>query len=227
MKRSLILILSIVLALSASTLGTLAYLSDEDSVVNTLTVGNVEITVDEAAVDANGELISGAERRDNNTYHLIPGMTYTKDPTLTVAKGSSEAYVRMLVTLDKYSEIKAIASLGGEEFALEDLVRGIESTTIWKCEANPVVDEMTNTITFEYRYYETVDASDAESDMPLEALFTSFAIPSEVTNDELQSIDGMKITVRGHAIQAAGFADADAAWAAFDQETSQQEGATE
>lgn len=226
MKRSLILILSIVLALSASTLGTLAYLSDEDSVVNTLTVGNVEIKVDEAAVDVNGERIQGAERRDNNTYHLIPGTTYTKDPTLTVIKGSSESYVRMLVTLDKYSEIKAIESLGEEGFTLEDLVSGIDST-IWKCEANPVVDELTNTITFEYRYHEAVDASDAENDRMLEALFTSFAIPSEVTNDELQSIDGMEITVRGHAIQASGFTSADAAWAAFDQETSQQEEATE
>ena len=224
MKRSLIMILCIVLALSASTLGTLAYLADDDFVVNTLTVGNVKIKVDEAAVDADGKSISDAERTDENTYHLIPGMKYTKDPTLTVEKGSSKSYVRMLVTLDHYSEIKAIESLGREAFALEKLVSEIDKNK-WILQGTKTVDQIANTITFEYRYYEVVDASAATSDKVLEPLFTSLNIPAQVTNDELQSIDNMKITVCGHAIQATGFDDADDAWTAFDQET--QEEATE
>ena len=224
MKHSLIMILSIVLALSASTLGTLAYLADDDFVVNTLTVGNVKIKVDEAAVDADGKLISDAERTDKNTYHLIPGMNYTKDPTLTVEKGSSKSYVRMLVTLDHYSEIKDIESLGEEAFALEKLVSEIDKNK-WILQGTKTIDQTANTITFEYRYHEPVDASAATSDKVLEPLFTSFTIPAQVTNDELQSIDNMKITVYGHAIQATGFEDADDAWTAFDQET--QEEATE
>lgn len=218
MKRSLILILSIVLALSASTLGTLAYLTDEDSAVNTLTVGNVQITVDETAVNTSGEAIQGEPRRQANHYHLIPGVSYTKDPTLTVVKGSSQAYVRMLVKLDKYSDIKKIASLGGDAFALENLVDGINSS-LWKLQANPTIDEQNDTITFEYRYYQAFDASDQDEDVELEALFNQFIIPSAVTNDELQAIDGMQITVYGHAIQAAGFSGESAAWDAFDQET--------
>lgn len=226
MKRSLILILSIVLALSASTLGTLAYLADEDSVVNTLTVGNVAITVDEAAVNTSGEKMPNEPRRKSNTYHLIPGMTYTKDPTLTVEKGSSESYVRMLVTLDHYSEIKEIDSLGGELFVLENLVGGIMQDK-WLVQNNKTIDQDADTITFEYRYFKAVDASAETEDQVLAPLFTSFTIPAEVTNDELQSIDNMKITVCGHAIQATGFTDADAAWNAFDQQIDTQEDATE
>lgn len=75
----------------------------------------------------------------------------------------------------------------------------------------------------EYRINEPVEASTSE-DTQLEPLFRNFTIPAEVTSDELETIDHMTITVRGHAIQSLGFEDADAAWAAFDQETSAEEG---
>ena len=222
MKRSLILILTIILALGASTLSTLAYLTSEDAVVNTLTVGKVKIVLDEAKVDGNGRKIKDGERVKGNEYHLIPGVTYDKDPTLTVKAGSSSAYVRMLVTLDKYDAIKEIDALGGENFQLTHLGIVIDETN-WTSVESPTIDDNNQTITFEYRYNKPVEASTSE-DTQLEPLFTNFTIPAEVTSDELETIDHMTITVRGHAIQSLGFQNAGEAWAAFDQETSAEEG---
>ena len=38
----------------------------------------------------------------------------------------------------------------------------------------------------------------------------------DTIDTQLEILNGMKIEVEAHAIQAAGFADADAAWTAFD-----------
>ena len=86
MKKNKILLLCLgaIVLVATSVLGTLAYLTSQDTVVNTFTVGQVDIKLDEAKVDENGEEIQGADRVKTNNYHLVPGMTYTKDPTMTV-----------------------------------------------------------------------------------------------------------------------------------------------
>ena len=62
-NRKLILILSLVLALTMSLGGTLAYLTDTDADVNTMTLGNVKIEQleYERVVDENGEWVSTGE----------------------------------------------------------------------------------------------------------------------------------------------------------------------
>lgn len=213
MKRKAILITVCVLVLvSASIMGTLAYLTSQDEAVNTFTVGQVDIVVDEADVDEDGVPIDGADRVEGNEYHLIPGKTYTKDPTLTVKKGSEESYVRMLVTIDKLSELDAIFAPDGAD--LLEIFGGYDAAK-WIYEGE---SESANTITYEFRYFETVDASDESADVVLEALFTSLTIPGEITGEQLKTINDMNITVIGHAIQKSGFNDADAAWAAFDEQ---------
>lgn len=51
-KRTLIMTLSLVLALSVSAFGTVAYMTDRTSVKNTFTIGGIDITVDETDTDA-------------------------------------------------------------------------------------------------------------------------------------------------------------------------------
>lgn len=53
-KRSIAIALSLVMAVSATAFGTIAYLTDRQSVTNTFTYGDVNITLDEAKVDENG-----------------------------------------------------------------------------------------------------------------------------------------------------------------------------
>lgn len=104
-KKTIALLLVLMLVFGVSVGGTMAYLMDTKSVTNTFTVGKVQITLDEALVDEYGASITGKEtvRIPNNDdeykdikgneYKLIPGHTYIKDPTVHVQPGSEKCYV--------------------------------------------------------------------------------------------------------------------------------------
>ena len=91
-SKALLLALCAVLLVAASVLGTLAYLTSQDQVTNTFTVGKVKINLDEAPVNEYGEEVEG-NRVKENTYKLIPGHTYTKDPTITVDDESEDCWL--------------------------------------------------------------------------------------------------------------------------------------
>lgn len=215
MKKSKVLLLTLcaVLIVVTSVLGTLAYLTSQDSVVNTFTVGNVSIVLDETAVTPDGSPIDGADRVKENNYHLVPGMTYVKDPTVTVIKGSEKSYVRMLVTINCYD---ALTDIFGEPFLPQYFVSGWDNT-IWRSTEVIDVDVNADTATYEFRYKDTVEPT-ADDDVVLDALFDSITVPGSMSADDMNSIKDLKITVVGYAIQAAGFADEDAAWTAFASE---------
>lgn len=201
---------------AASILGTVAYMTSQKKVTNTFTVGNVSIRLDEAIVDENGVAADPVNNRTNETnntqnYHLIPGQTYTKDPTVTVEANSEKAYVRMMVTITNYTNIKKAF---GDDFLPQNYVNGTWDSTLWVYTAT-TEDTQNDTITYEFRYFEPVTAGN--SDVKLSPLFTQFTLPGTVTGEALAKLaGGFDIDVEGHAIQAATFADADAAWAAFD-----------
>ena len=214
-KKILLCCICIIAVATASVLGTLAYLTDTDSAVNTFTVGRVQITIDEAKVNPDGTLVEGADRVQKNEYHLLPGMSYTKDPTLTVAADSEDAYVRMILTVHNASAVQAIL----DKYNLGDfsvLIGGWDQN-IWLYEGFNE-DTTANTISFEFRYKEIVEGSD--SDNVLDALFDTLIVPGEITGEEMQALydGGFKMEVFGHAIQATGFDTADYAWAAFDKQ---------
>lgn len=213
MKKSKILItvFCAVLLVVASVVGTLAYLTSESKVVNTFTVGNVNITLDEADVNENGVVVSNARVKENK-YHLVPGQTYVKDPTLTVKAKSEASYVRVLLSIDHASEFDAIYAPNQAD--LTTIFNGYDSTN-WVYEA-VTRDTANNTVTYEFRYKEIVTKSN--TDTVLDALFDSITVPGTFDGDDMASIADMKITVVGHAIQATGFADEDVAWTAFDQQ---------
>lgn len=203
-----------------SVAGTMAYLTAKDDVVNTFTVGQVHIQLDEAAVNEDGEEISGEDRRKANTYKLMPGSTYKKDPTVWVREDSEEAYVRMIVTLDKYSELK---ELFGDDFLPQYFVDW--NSTEWETTGVVTTDINKNTASYEFRYKNTYDATD-DGKAPtkdynernkLAPLFTYIEFPGkEITNESIATLEGLKINVVAHAIQASNFENADEAWKAFD-----------
>lgn len=209
-SKALLLSLCAVLLVTATVLGTMAYLTSQDQVVNTFTVGSVKISLDEADVKPDGSYESNHDARVKaNDYKLIPGHTYIKDPTVTVKKGSESSYVRMLVTLSNASELKEVF---GDSFLPEEYVKGWDSTA-WVSTGVAASDATNNTVTYEFRYKDTVAAPDA--DVVLDDLFESFTVPGDVSNDELAKLEDMTITVVAHAIQADGFDTAEAAWTAF------------
>ena len=209
-KKVFVTVLCAVLLVAASVLGTMAYLTSNDEVVNTFTVGNVQIKLDEAKANTDGSLSdNGATRVKANSYKLLPGHTYNKDPMVTVLKGSESSYVKMTVTFSHANELDAIFAPNGAN--MTSIFNGYDSNT-WIYKGN-VKDTAANTRTYEFWYEETVAAPTA--DVELDALFDSITVPGTITNAQLATIEGMTITVNGYAIQADGFANAEAAWAAY------------
>lgn len=217
MKKK-ILALCLVAALAATAVigGTLAYFTDTDDAVNTFTVGKVELILDETDVKPDGTQDTD-DRVHENDYHLIPGHQYIKDPTVTVKAGSEPSYVRVFVKLNKLAQLKAMF---GENFKPENYVDGTWDRELWPCAG--IVEEG-DTVTYEFRYRDIVSALDGEK--RLHPLFASFTVPGSVTGEQLAALgdsdpedqvdDSFRISITAQAIQADGFADADAAWKAF------------
>lgn len=208
-SKALLLTLCAVLLVAATIFGTMAYLTSTDTVTNTFTVGKVNIKLDEAKANPDGTLVEGAERVKANSYKLLPGHTYSKDPMVTVLNGSESSYVKMTVTFSKANELDAIFAPDGAN--LTRIFNGYDAAN-WIAKGN-TKDATANTRTYEFWYKEAVAAPTA--DVALDALFDSITVPGEITGAQLATIEGMTITVNAYAIQADGFADADAAWAAF------------
>ena len=210
-KKLLIMSVAMVLVCAFAVGMTIAYLTSTDSVVNTFTVGNVQIKLDEADVDEYGvPQGSPAPRVSRNDYKLIPGHEYTKDPTVTVLEGSERSYIKMTVTFSKSRELDAIFAPTGAD--LTSIFKGYDSTN-WICKGN-TENTTANTRTYEFWYKETVAAPTA--DVPLDALFDSITVPYTINNDQLKTIEDMTITVNAYAIQADGFeGNAEAAWTAY------------
>lgn len=236
--KALLMSLCAVLLVAASVLGTMAYLTDSKDVKNTFTVGNVSIDLDEAKVNTDGTVVTGADRVKTNSYKLLPGHTYVKDPTVTVLKPSVESYVRMKVTFNNAKEIIALCTdpkFEGEVTGVENafplirMVKFVEANAAkWdgiipdnmvetdEMLAQPkyfVEDKTNNTLTYYFYYNKTVAAPDGNVVLP--TLFDSIKVPTWVTGDQLAKLNDFQINVVAEAIQADGFKDADAAWAAF------------
>lgn len=208
-NKALLLALCAVLLVTASVFGTMAYLTDSKTVTNTFTVGSVAIKLDEAKANTDGSLVDGADRVKANNYKLLPGHTYNKDPMVTVLSGSESSYIKMTVTFSKANELDAIFTPDGAN--LTSIFNGYDAVN-WVYKGN-TKDATADTRTYEFWYKETVDAPDA--DVALDALFDSITVPGEITKEQLATIKGMTITVNAYAIQADGFTDAEAAWAAY------------
>lgn len=228
-RKAILLVLCVICLVVASVMGTLAYLTDDDSVTNTFTVGKIGITLDEAKanlegkpVDANGgvlEDVAKAPRVQANEYHLLPGHEYVKDPTVTVLANSADCYVRMMVTINKQDELDDIFEEINEgaqtPITIQNVLTGWDNAK-WELFAETEKD---NERVYEFRYYDTVKKSDQIT--KLAPLFTKIEMPGAITKEQLATLytenaaNNLKITVVAHAIQADGFDTADAAWAAF------------
>lgn len=181
--KALLLTVCAVLLVAATVFTTVAYLKSTDAVTNTFTVGKVAITLDEAKVDEYGDAVTPATRVKANTYKLIPGHSYLKDPTVHFAAGSEASYLFVKVE-NGLSAIEA-----GTTIEAQILANG------WtKLEGETGV------------YYKQVEASTTAVDYKV---FDRFEIGE---NADVSDYGTANITVTAYAIQADGFATAAAAW---------------
>lgn len=221
-KKHLMTFLSLVLVAVVSIGVTFAYLTDEESNTNTFTVGKVGIELDEAEVNLDGTIKSD-KRVKENTYHLLPGHTYIKDPTVTVDEKSEDAYVRMLVTVENIDKLTNALSdakyYDNGIFLLQMLCVDENGNNTWDSTTWNYAGCTTNgnNCTYEFRYKEIVAKSDTAT--KLSALFSKITVPGEIDNDGIAGLNTVKIVATAHAIQADGFATADAAWSNFPTDT--------
>ena len=182
-SKALLLTLCAVLLVAASVLGTMAYLTSRDQVVNTFTVGSVAITLDETDVDNS---TADASRDQANSYKLMPGHTYTKDPIVHVDSTSEECYLFVKVA----NEITAIE--GGTTVADQMTEKG------WV----PVNSAPGVYVYTQNNQNNTPAVVAGGSDV---TVFDNFTISGTVDNATLATYNNKTITVTAYAIQADGF----------------------
>ena len=212
-RKILVSLAALALVAAISIGGTLAYLTSKDTVTNTFTVGNVSITLDEADVNEDGAKLyqqdngkldtvvtsTLADRVKTNNYKLIPGHTYTKDPTVHVKAKSENSYVFVKVE----NPITDLEAAGKTTIAAQIATNG------WK--------ELTNTegTAIAGVYYKEYTKNEAQVDLKV---FDSFKLADNAdttkTADEKSVYDGAQIIVTAYAVQMDGFTSAYAAWSA-------------
>lgn len=215
-NKGLLLSLCAVLLVAVTALGTMAYLTATDEVKNTFTVGKVQLELDEAKVNTDGEPLKEnevvdreeADRVKANSYKLVPGHTYTKDPTVTVLAESEKSYVRVLVTFTNYQALEAIfepINDPAEVFIGYDAAKWIPVTETKNTDGSK---------TYEFRYFTPVEPTGLQAEK-LAPLFTEIKLPGTINNTQLETLAGTEMKVVAQAIQVDGFASEDKAWEAF------------
>lgn len=225
LRRVLLLASCAVMLVCLSVGATLAYLTATATVTNTFTVGNVKITLDEAATTYNAEKNEYVQAKDendpekdaarvtSNQYKIQPGVKILKDPTIHVAAGSEKCYIRAIVTVTYNKEADTILAQAKnwiQDLNTKDFAISVQSAR--------TESEGKYTVVYECRYKETVDQTKASEAKDIN-LFKGINVPTELTGDEIAALAGLEIKIVAHAMQADGFTTADLAWAAFDSST--------
>lgn len=92
-KKTLLTICAFVLVVALSVAGTVAYLTDStEAIVNTFTVGNVDITLEETTTN----------------YKMVPGNDIAKNPKAAVLTGSEDCY--LFVKIEKSANFDSFMS---------------------------------------------------------------------------------------------------------------------
>ena len=123
----------------------------------------------------------------SKNYKLIPTRTYTKDPIIHVDAASENCYVFVRVE----NGVSVIA----------DQIATQMTTNHWES-----VDGETNV------YYYEVDSNSIVAGGANLPVFNSFSIPATATYAEISGAAGQSVVVTAYAVQAEGFASAQAAW---------------
>ena len=184
-KKALLFVLAAALLIVASVGGTLAWLSAQtDTIENTFTVGNVTLDLYEHTLNSDGKTLTTTQTKDGNEYHLVPGVTYGKDPTLVVKANSEECYL--------FFKVEVASTLSGKlSYTL--------NTTGWTA------------LTSETGvYYRVVSKSTTDQSF---SLLTNNQISVASSVEDLAGIgatDALSFT--GYAIQKEGMTDAADAW---------------
>lgn len=160
------LVLALVLTLGCVVGGTVAWLTAQSAeVTNTFTVGDINITLAETT---------------GTSYKVIPGASQSKNPKVTVVKGSEKCYVYVKVT--------------------NNLVIGSDTVgTVDIDETNWVKVGASGNTTL-YRYKDVVDAASAAKEL---TVFTTVSYDDEkILKTNISQLENKTIVVQAYAHQS-------------------------
>ena len=193
MKRKITLVIAFVLVLCAGIGGTMAWLSaTSDKVVNTFTVGDINISLTETTGTFNGI--------NTRSFDFVPGDEIAKDPKVTVEADSEACYlfVRVIESNNTFGSSNA------------PIVNWEVDESVW----TPLNGHAGY-------WYKEISDSTANAGVSYYVLEGTNAMPNgrvtistDITKDLVNSINAAKptITVQAAAIQSANVGDVLNAW---------------
>ena len=200
--KMLVTALSVVLIICLSVAGTLAYLQlKTNSVVNTFSPSNIDLKLEETATEGGTSTA--------NTYQMIPGVVYAKDPQVTVTSD-----------IDCYVFVQVQESGNFDTYMTYAIANG------WKLcpTGTEEIDTVANDTYVLYREVSAAEAKNGKSFCVLAGDAQNangiVTIKSEVTKAQMDAlydedgnvIDLPTLTFTAYAIQKSGFATPVLAW---------------
>lgn len=187
-KKIAISVTALMMIVIVSVGGTLAYFTDREEQNNTVTMGHVDITLEEPIFEkqTNGTLEIG---------NVVPNQEIIKDPTIIVEEGSLDCYLRVKIMIEE------LKKPGEEMMPMRDLDILEESLRIY--EVNEMGEKVEKTmeeagwIKGDENYYYYQQSVSAKDVIPV---FSGFKIPENWGNE----IADMEFVIRisAEAIQA-------------------------
>lgn len=193
MKKKVTAIALAVCILAVAVIGaTMAYFTDTDSKTNTFTFGKVDIDLTETSTGANGAVKGDISADGGITYPgVLPGLVYSKVPTVTVKRESLDAWVIITAT---------VPTVYNWDGLFNDSIDTANFTKDKK-----IVGE--NTV---YYFYANAAVTAGSSVTP----FTEVKINPALTQNDVKNLPTFNVVVNAYGIQKDGFDDAKAAFAA-------------
>lgn len=192
MKKKVTAIALAVCILAVAVIGaTMAYFTDTDSKTNTFTFGKVDIDLTEDSTDANGAVKGVISTGGGITYPgVLPGLVYSKVPTVTVKNDSLDAWVIITATVPTVYDWDGLFN------------DSIDTANFTK--DKKIVGE--NTV---YYFYANAAVTAGSSVTP----FTEVKINPALTQNDVQNLPTFNVVVNAYGIQKEGFDNAQEAFA--------------
>lgn len=193
-KKIFVTALSICL-IAILSVGSLAWFNATDSVTNTFMVTSSEAEADEIfSVDV-WEYVDGnteSKNPDGKEYSdIVPGGRYHKEPYVENT-GLYDQWIRVNVTV---SDAEAWVEMLEEDYDLSTIFEGFDAGAWTRYDA-PIKGE-DDTLTYVYYLNYKLQASEKAN------LFNTVVIPSQLTQDDLATLDGgFTLTISADAVQA-------------------------
>ena len=195
--KTLVAMLALVLLIGCGIGGTLAYLTSKtDEVVNTFTVGNINIDLWEHKYDpakselSNTEKVPTTDGVKGNTYKIVPGVDLPKDPTVEVVAGSEACWLFVKVTENNWPTDGNITYMVNDSNWTPLTIKNEDNADV------PV-----NGV-----YYKQVDAASASAGAKYEVLKDNkITVKDALTKTEVEAIgDGFSLSFKAAAVQQEG-----------------------